>query len=84
MKFIRDIISEKRAQATGNAAANGSSAYVLTDEQMRADRITLSLRGSTYTVQFRRPAITARPAVTYADPLAADPYEISINLRTVA
>ena len=49
-----------------------------------AETHTLSLRGDTYTVQFRRPAITARPAVTYADPLAADPYEITINLRTVA
>jgi hypothetical protein len=45
---------------------------------------TLSLRGTDYTVQFRRPAIEARPVIEQADPLAVDPYEIRINLRTVA
>lgn len=43
----------------------------------------LILRGDSYTIAFRRPAIEATPIVQCADPVAGDFYAIRINLITV-
>ncbi|MDT0496530.1 hypothetical protein RM530_04010 [Algiphilus sp. W345] len=44
---------------------------------------TLDLRGDEYDVVFRRPAISARPVIEFADPTVDDFYAVQINLITV-